>query len=582
MKAVFTFIAILLSVQVFAQRPEPTGSADRNQPLLDPTQFQPPPPPIDTVAPMISCLGGQFANVFIVGAISIWSTDLITSLSDNMTPLGELKTAIRKAGTGTGFPMDAAGNPIDLITYNCQELGIQQMEVWAIDGAGNAGYCTTEVLISDQYDYCNQSYDSVMLCVKRPCDNSPMPGTIYNADGSSTFVPNFNQIPLPPVTDSTGCGIIYIPEGTTATVTVERDDDPLNGLTTLDMLLIAKHILGLQPLADPYRLIAADANKSGSVTSFDIVEFQKLIKGIYTELPVNTSWRFVDADFQFPNPFNPFMSSFPEAIVLFGSGGYPDTVRFFGIKIGDVNCSATYDSLYDPDYPDVNLVIKDTLLQAGQEYEMPIYPEVADSWAGYQFALDFDPAKLEVTGIVPTQWTDAGDWGFLADRITTSWAYAPHPVDFGPNQPISIVRVKALQPLALTEVLQLATTSVHAEAYRGNDAEPFDLLLTFAPQFKAPELPIGERNAPGSTMIGDVYPNPAEAGAMLPVQLNTRSEVTIASYALQGQLIWKNVFDLDAGTHILDFPAEFLQEAGVYVWRVQAGDTVKTGKLILK
>jgi hypothetical protein len=78
------------------------------------------------------------------------------------------------------------------------------------------------------------------------------------------------------------------------TVTPTKDNDPLNGVSTFDLVLINKHILGLEPLNTPYKMIAADANNSRSITTFDIVELRKLILGIYTELPNNTSWRFVD------------------------------------------------------------------------------------------------------------------------------------------------------------------------------------------------------------------------------------------------------------------------------------------------
>jgi len=81
---------------------------------------------------------------------------------------------------------------------------------------------------------------------------------------------------------------------------------PLNGVTTYDLVLISRHILGWEPFASPYNMIAADANKSGSITTMDILELRKLILGIYDELPNNTSWRFVDKSFVFSNPFNPF------------------------------------------------------------------------------------------------------------------------------------------------------------------------------------------------------------------------------------------------------------------------------------
>jgi hypothetical protein len=76
-----------------------------------------------------------------------------------------------------------------------------------------------------------------------------------------------------------------VPVASTMTITPVKDDNPLNGVTTYDLVLISKHILGIEPLGSPYKMIAADANKSNSITTFDIVEIRKLILGIYTELP---------------------------------------------------------------------------------------------------------------------------------------------------------------------------------------------------------------------------------------------------------------------------------------------------------
>ncbi|HLP95553.1 MAG TPA: dockerin type I domain-containing protein [Saprospiraceae bacterium] len=494
MKAFLLFLSIVFAIQANAQRPEPISTAGRNQSPIDPTQLQPPP---DTEPPVVICSGTQDFNVYLTGAISVWVTDFISSVSDNVTPEGELKFGIRKAGTGIGYPLDSIGNSITSVTFTCAEMGLKQVEIWAIDAAGNAGNCTTEVLVSDPYGYCIQSYDSVVLCVKRHCDNAPMQSIRYDLEGTSSFLPPFNQLPQLPSTDTLGCVLLYIREGITATLTMEKDDDLLNGVNTLDMLLIAKHIQGIEPFTDPYRLIAADANKSGSVSTIDLVEFQKLIKGIYGELPNNTSWRFIDGSFHFPNPLNPFVTAIPESIALVDAGDLPDSVFFYGIKIGDVNCSATLDSLGPVDYPDANLVIKDTLLQAGQVYEMPIYMGSGGQWGGYQFGLSFDPAKLEFVDVTPTQWSDATDWAVFSGRVSTSWIHAPFPVSWQANEPMAILRMKALQPLQLSTVIQLETNGLHAEAYEGQNALIHDLTLHFEPQFKAPELPIADKNNPG-------------------------------------------------------------------------------------
>ena len=82
----------------------------------------------------------------------------------------------------------------------------------------------------------------------------------------------------------------------------------------------------------PYKIIAADANKSGNVTALDLIEIRKLILGINTRFPNNTSWRFVDQNYSFPDPFNPFNSPFPEEVWIDSVSHEVNTVNFVGCK----------------------------------------------------------------------------------------------------------------------------------------------------------------------------------------------------------------------------------------------------------
>lgn len=90
-------------------------------------------------------------------------------------------------------------------------------------------------------------------------------------------------------------------------VVLQKNDFYLNGVTTFDLVLISKHILGLEYLSG-FNLLAADANMSKSATGFDIVELRKLILGIYDTLPNTNSWRFMDRDLKgtIQNASHPF------------------------------------------------------------------------------------------------------------------------------------------------------------------------------------------------------------------------------------------------------------------------------------
>jgi Secretion system C-terminal sorting domain/Dockerin type I domain len=54
----------------------------------------------------------------------------------------------------------------------------------------------------------------------------------------------------------------------------------INGVSTWDVVLINRHILQTQLLTSGYRQIAADVNRSGTITAFDLVDIKRLILGI--------------------------------------------------------------------------------------------------------------------------------------------------------------------------------------------------------------------------------------------------------------------------------------------------------------
>lgn len=130
--------------------------------------------------------------------------------------------------------------------------------------------------------------------------------------------------------------------GGTYLVTPVSDEQPLNGVTTVDLALTTKHILGLEYFNSPWKIIAADANQSNTVTTFDVVELRKLILGIYDKLPYNNAWRFFSANTNFPDPTNPFSAAtiLLEAVELTNLQGNVTNLNFVGVKIGDTNNTA--------------------------------------------------------------------------------------------------------------------------------------------------------------------------------------------------------------------------------------------------
>lgn len=103
-----------------------------------------------------------------------------------------------------------------------------------------------------------------------------------------------------------------------------KDINPTNGVSTFDIVLISKHILGVQTLDDPLKILAADANNDGKITTLDMIEIRKIILHINDSFSKSTSWRFTPSNRKIEiNNLNNIQN-----------------IDFTGVKIGDVNNSA--------------------------------------------------------------------------------------------------------------------------------------------------------------------------------------------------------------------------------------------------
>lgn len=127
--------------------------------------------------------------------------------------------------------------------------------------------------------------------------------------------------------------------GTYAIGPAKSSESPANqGVTTQDIALIRQHILGQAPLNSPYKLLAADVNNSGSLSTHDIVFMRRVIAGTATSYPAGV-WKFVRSDFTFVDPSAPW--GFDSSRSISNPTSNQPNLDFIGIKLGDVNASWT-------------------------------------------------------------------------------------------------------------------------------------------------------------------------------------------------------------------------------------------------
>ncbi|HLP92718.1 MAG TPA: T9SS type A sorting domain-containing protein, partial [Saprospiraceae bacterium] len=511
----------------------------------------------DCKAPTVVCINGLSVNIMPTGMIQLWATDFLQYTEDNCTPAGQIKIGIRKCGTGTGFPLDAQGNPITNVTFNCSELGTQCVELWAIDAAGNADYCETYVIVQDNLGGCPNADKLNVVGELKTEMTEGVEEAMVHIDGTSTFAPPYSYFDL---TDTLGLYAVTnsVPLAATFTISPEKDDNPLNGVTTYDLVLMSKHILGLEPLNSPYKMIAADANKSGSITTFDIVELRKLILGIYTELPNNTSWRFVDKAFAFPNPNNPFQSQFPETISVADAMVSQIGEDFVGVKVGDVNSTAVANAnmqAEDRTSGTAILDIEDRVVAAGEVFDVTF--TAAEQLKGFQFTMLQD--GLKTVGVKEEDGITAGNFGTIFEGATTVSVDGPQAFT---------LQMRAEKSGKLSEMLGVSGAITRAEAYsnagRLNVAFRFDHKTVAGVGFEL------YQNQPNP------FVNKTTIGFFLP----EASEATLSIFDEAGRMVYQQKGQFLKGENAVVLDRALLNTTGVLYYQLETATEMKSRKMV--
>jgi hypothetical protein len=165
-------------------------------------------------------------------------------------------------------------------------------------------------------------------------------------------------------------------------ITAAKNDDILNGLSTLDLVLIQRHILGSSKL-EGHNAIAADINGDGKISATDLVELRKVLLGILDQFKSKKSWRFYDEAALATGELK-------ESILLEKLDHEMQNANFVGLKIGDVNASALSNSRQtaaaNRSRNTIQLYTEEQMLQNGHTYEVKVYSSANDI-AAVQMAL---------------------------------------------------------------------------------------------------------------------------------------------------------------------------------------------------
>jgi Cohesin domain/Secretion system C-terminal sorting domain/Dockerin type I domain len=362
--------------------------------------------------------------------------------------------------------------------------------------------------------------------------------------------------------------------GGTYTVKPVKNDDHINGVSTLDLVMIQRHILSIDKLDSPYKLIASDANRDGKITAADLVELRKLILGTTTSFSNNKSWRFVDKGYTFQDVTFAQGEAFPEVYNI-ENLNTDMTTEFIAVKIGDVNGNVKANNLSNTveSRSDKNLVLttENISFVAGQSVVIPVKVENVSDLSGLQFTLNFDREVLALTSIDPAG-MNINDQNFGFNKvnegiITASWNDDTS-VAFSAGQTLFNLTFVAKSNGTTDEILNINSDVTKAEAYDSN-AQTMNVSWN-----------VTERTENRDFVLHQNVPNPFKEVTMVGFELPNAMVATLTVFDITGKVVKTTNINGNKGYNMIELNKAELS-AGVMYYTLKAGEFTSTKKMVV-
>lgn len=444
------------------------------------------------------------------------------------------------------------------------------IEVWVTDQAENSDYCTIRLVLQDNAGVCPDSDGNLTVSGNVMHGNKMMKGVQVKLSNGQTDIDRIIE------TDAAGkYTFTSLKHGENYTIKASDNRNILNGVSTLDLVLIQRHILGIQLLDDPKKIIAADVDNNQKITAADLLSLRKTILGMSNQFPNGQqSWRFVATDHTFTNPQQPF--PFKEAYVYNPLNQNMTGQRLSAVKIGDVNNSAsTIDNnpvTENRNNKSLKLRIPELNAVKGDLVTLPVYASDMNDVLGFQGTLEFDANFLELVDIEAgaLKVSDANFGLQLVQKgfITTSY-HQEQGMSFEAGETMFNLVFRAVRDVEQTTPLRISGAITPAVAY--NTAH------------QAMELHLDRRTndtEPGFEVFQNT-PNPFTAFTNIPFLITQSGVVKVQVTDVMGRVIFSSEDTYQKGSHTISFQNTTSGISSVLLCSVSFGNEVITRKMIV-
>jgi len=448
----------------------------------------------------------------------------------------------------------------DKITFDCSDGTEAMVQFRVTDENGLTSLCMTMVTIDTTGADCNvapmaSSSDITSLNgFVRHLDRVPL-------DRTEVIIEN-----LPGITATTNKEGFFefdsIPMGIDLDITPVLNDNPLLGITTLDVILLQQHLLGLDELDNPYQIIAGDVNLNGSLDAADLIEIRRLILGISAEFSGANSYSFIPETINFIDPFDPFENG--QILGLSTILNNNDEIfSFSAIKMGDVNQSY----LEADQRSSQSITMEYEVVEMGRYVELNIKAKKDIDILGLQTTLQFNPELLQLMkvgtnniGLTSEHYNDTRSEEGI---IPISWnELLPRDVKDGD------VIFRATFERMYDDEISFAFNSSHISSELYQEQERYQLRLE-----KAAE-PIAE-----NFTVFQNAPNPWASSTAIEFSIPTNGDVELNIYdTAMNKLVNKSAY-FEAGKNSFTVDYSDLGSTGIYIYEIVLGDQVRVSKM---
>ena len=528
---------------------------------------------VDCKAPTPVCHNGLSIDVMPAsGMVELWAIDFDASSFDYCHPLKfRINRVEDRNGDGFITADDYLNNvpQFDSIQLTCANVGtLTNVQLWvgeeSTDSQNNWDYCVTYVEVQDNNGACNGPRPTADAFGAIKMENNVAVGKVeVNLSGAASSM--FET------TDDGNYNFDNLFVGDDYSIAPYRNDDHTIGISTYDLVLISKHVLNVELLDSPYKIIAADVNRSNNVSTLDIVALRKIVLRVESEFANNTAWRFVDRDHIFSNPIKPWEGGIPEVVNYNNIEDVTNMANFVAIKIGDVSLDVNpndVDGISPRTQGSIEFNAPDLDFKKGDFIEVPVTASELASIEGYQFTLEFDDKVLEFVDL-KNGLASAENFGMShlpKGKITTSWVASNSTPAFA--EMFTLV-FKAKQSGNIAESVEVNSSLTKAEGY-STEGQLLDVQLNFGSKAQVAEFKLHQNN-----------PNPFDNQTVIAFELPQAASVTMTISDINGKVVYLKKGDFSKGTQTIQIKHSELSGSGVYYYQVDTGNDIATRKMIL-